>query len=57
MKKIIMSAVCCTLALAAAPFAAAQSDNYPTKPLRMISPFPPGGSVDTVARLVGAKLG
>ena len=57
MKKIIMFAVCCALAVTAAPFAAAQSDNYPTKPLRMISPFPPGGSVDTVARLVGAKLG
>ncbi|CAN0408414.1 unnamed protein product, partial [Phaeothamnion confervicola] len=57
MKKIIMSAICCTLAVTAAPFASAQSDNYPTKPVRMISPFPPGGSVDNVARLVGAKLG
>jgi tripartite-type tricarboxylate transporter receptor subunit TctC len=34
----------------------AQSTAYPVKPIRIISPFPPGGSVDTVARLVGVEL-
>ena len=29
---------------------------YPTKPIRVITPFPPGGSVDLVARLLGADL-
>ncbi len=35
---------------------AAQADNYPTKSVRVIAPFPPGGSVDTVGRLVAARL-
>jgi tripartite-type tricarboxylate transporter receptor subunit TctC len=37
-------------------WAAAQTENYPTKPLRLIVPFPPGGSVDIIARLLGPKL-
>jgi tripartite-type tricarboxylate transporter receptor subunit TctC len=36
--------------------AAAQSEVWPVKPLRWILPFPPGGSVDIVARLLGPKL-
>ena len=38
--------------LAASAFAA----DYPVKPIRIVSPFPPGGSVDLVARLVGNDL-
>src|SRR5215207_6407288 len=37
---------------AACAFAA----EYPAKPVRVITPFPPGGSVDLVARLIGADL-
>ena len=37
------------------PVAHAQ-EVYPSKPIRMVVPFPPGGSIDMTARLVGQKL-
>src|SRR3954470_14508128 len=49
--------VVCTVALlaaAAAPQAHAQ--NYPSKPIRFILPFPPGGPTDILGRIIGQRL-
>jgi len=42
--------------LAAAPIASAQTDGYPSRPITLLVPFPPGGSADVVIRPVAAKV-
>jgi tripartite-type tricarboxylate transporter receptor subunit TctC len=34
----------------------ATAQTYPTRPVRLIAPFPPGGSIDLTARLIGQWL-
>jgi tripartite-type tricarboxylate transporter receptor subunit TctC len=56
MQKRILGAVVFGVAALCAQYVGAQSDAYPNRPIRLIVPFPPGGSVDTVARLLAPKL-
>jgi tripartite-type tricarboxylate transporter receptor subunit TctC len=49
----LLLASACALAVTTA---AVQAQSYPSRPIRMISPFPPGGPTDLVGRLVSAKL-
>ena len=40
--------------IAAAPANVAAAE-YPSRPLRLLVPFPPGGGVDLIARVIGSR--
>ena len=56
LKKIILLVTLIAMATLPVRFASAQADAYPGKPIRLIVAFPPGGSVDVVARLIAPRL-
>src|SRR5437773_4804075 len=50
-----MAGVLATSAVIAAPLAA-HAQAWPTRPIQLLIPYPPGGSADLLARPVAAKL-
>jgi tripartite-type tricarboxylate transporter receptor subunit TctC len=52
-RALLASVVAASLAAIATP---AFAQGYPTKPIRLVVPFPPGGLIDTMARLVAPSL-
>jgi tripartite-type tricarboxylate transporter receptor subunit TctC len=54
--RALLAKLVCTFMLAALA-AAAGAQAYPTKPIRLIVPFPPGSGLDTMGRMVASKMG
>ncbi|HEX3725848.1 MAG TPA: tripartite tricarboxylate transporter substrate-binding protein [Pirellulales bacterium] len=50
--RLALAGVAISLALATA-----RAQDYPTRPIRMVVAYPPGGGVDAAGRVIGQKLG
>ena len=52
LSRLLMTSIVLSVLVPAFSFA----QEWPAKPVKFVSPYPPGGSVDPLARLFAAKL-
>ena len=57
MRSLPAAALACAIVCAAAALPAAAQSDYPSKPIAMIVPFPPGGVADITARPLAEAMG
>jgi tripartite-type tricarboxylate transporter receptor subunit TctC len=56
-RRQVLSGIAAAAALAAAPRRTAAGDPYPSRPITLINPFPVGGPLDRLARLMAERMG
>ena len=56
MRRVLMFRLLAMAIVASVGFSTAHAQSWPSKPVRIIVPFPPGGTTDIVARSLGVEL-
>ena len=57
LRRCVVVSLCAALGIIAAPLVWAQTDSFPNQTIKLLIGFAPGGSSDTVARIMAPKLG
>jgi tripartite-type tricarboxylate transporter receptor subunit TctC len=57
LQKLVIAIALAPIALFLAAGAPARAQTFPTRPITLIVPFPPGGSTDVAGRIVADKMG